>query len=149
MLKLLNDADANTTPADNDANDNTVLLLSVALWQPHCGHWSCTSIHPPDQLEICGCKKCSANGRAPLIVDIMQPSVNLMTKLARGQKLMWYNDTAYPTSKLSKSTLLWAPLRCRFLLWSHQWNWLQFSYDIISVDISLIQNVSSVQPFLL
>ena len=42
--------------------------------------------------------------QAPLIGDIMQPSLKHRTMSAKGQKLMRYNDPAYPTSKLSKST---------------------------------------------
>ena len=42
--------------------------------------------------------------QAPLIGDIMQPLLKHRTMSAKGQKLMRYNDPAYPTSKLSKST---------------------------------------------
>ena len=42
--------------------------------------------------------------QALLIGDIMQPSLKHRTMSAKGQKLMRYNDPAYPTSKLSKST---------------------------------------------
>ena len=46
---------------------------------------------------------------ALLISDIMQPSLKHRTMSAKGQKLMRYNDPAYPTSKLSKSTPRPAP----------------------------------------
>ena len=47
--------------------------------------------------------------QALLIGDIMQPSLKHRTMSAKGQKLMRYNDPAYPTSKLSKSTPRPAP----------------------------------------
>ena len=131
LMLIYGDADDAT-----DAADNMVIWYCIlsSLWHPHCGYWCCTSIHPG--VEICG-KKCSANGQMGKLPRWSLTSCNHqlnLTKLAPGQKLMWYNDTAYPTSKLSKSTLGRAPkasisyLRLYFLLLSHQWDWIQLFF---------------------
>ena len=149
LMLIYGDADDAT-----DAADNMVLWYDIisSLWQPHCGYWCRTSIHPG--VEICG-KKCSANGQMGKLPRWSLTSCNHqlnLTKLAGGQKLMWYNDTAYPTSKLSKSTLGRAPKAFSCFSCSEVINEIRFNchtLSSVSTDNISFHNVSSVELFLL